>query len=410
VLFMDLDGFKRINDTLGHNAGDYLLQSVAARLKDGLRDSDIVARAVSDQSNEIFARLGGDEFTVIVPYIRDMEAVGALADRIRSLVGHPFIIQGREIVVTASIGIAVYPEDGGDAATLLKHADTAMYQAKDEGRNNWKTYSTALTTRAMHRLEMENSLRRGLERQEFCLYYQPQMRAADGRIDSVEALVRWNHPERGLVPPNEFIPIAEEGALIIPLGEWVLREALAQVRAWHKMGHSNLRVAVNLSGRQLRDANFVASVLQNLRATAFDGRFLELELTETILMDSTESTIGRLKQLSEAGVHFSIDDFGTGYSSMGYLKRFPIQLLKIDRSFVQGLPHNPDDVAIATAIISMAHSLHLEVVAEGVETPEQAEFLRRAGCEKLQGYLFSRPQPAAQIPALLAHGLTEATA
>ena len=401
VIFLDLDGFKRINDTLGHNAGDYLLQSVAERLKDELREGDIVSRPADPVNPPDFARLGGDEFTVIVPNIHDLRVIAHVADRIRNLVTRPFVVHGQEIVVTPSLGIALFPDDGADAAALLKHADTAMYHAKDAGRNNWQMYSASLTTRARARLEIENDLRRALEREEFCLHYQPQIRTVDRRIASAEALVRWNHPQRGLVAPMEFIPVAEECGLIVQIGEWVLRQACMQSRAWRDAGLGAIRIAVNFSGRQLRDPDFLGTVFRAIEDAGIDGGLLELELTESILMDSADANVARMRSLREAGIHFSIDDFGTGYSSMSYLKRFPIGMLKVDQSFVRGLPASTDDAAITTAIIAMAHSLRLDVIAEGVETREQADFLVRAGCEKLQGYLFGRPLPAQGMEPLL---------
>jgi diguanylate cyclase (GGDEF)-like protein len=401
VIFLDLDGFKRINDTLGHNAGDYLLQSVAERLASEMRATDVVARALATPDSAGFARLGGDEFTIMLPRIDDLRLVATVADRVRELISRPFIVSGQEIVVTASLGVALFPGDGVDGATLLKHADTAMYHAKDAGRNNWQMYSAALTTRARMRLEIENDLRRALDRREFFLHYQPQAVAADGTIASVEALLRWNHPQRGIVSPLEFIPVAEETGFIIPIGRWVLFEACRAARRWRDQGPGAIRTAVNLSGRQLRDPKFVDDVRAAIAEAGIGADVLELELTESILMDSADATVARMRALRDDGVSFSIDDFGTGYSSMSYLKRFPIGTLKIDRSFVRGLPLESDDVAITRAIISMAHSLRMDVVAEGVESTAQAAFLRAAGCDKLQGYLYGKPMSEQAIAELV---------
>lgn len=404
LLFLDLDGFKRINDTLGHSAGDYLLQSVAARLKGKLRAGDIVSRPALDESSLHFARLGGDEFTVVLPDIEDTDVVKLIADRVQSMLSRPFQIGEEEITVSASIGIAMFPDDGNDAAALLKHADTAMYHAKDQGRNNWQMYSKTLTTQAMARLSLENDIRKGLERDEFRLHYQPQVLAHDGSIVGMEALIRWQHPQRGLVSPAEFIPVAEESGLIVPMGEWVMRTACRQVRAWQAAGVATPRVAVNLSARQVRAPDFVDSVAAIIAETGIGADLLELELTESILMDSELQRIEGLHQLRALGVHFSIDDFGTGYSSLAYVKRFPIGMLKIDQSFVRGLPHSANDAGITTAIIAMARSLELDVIAEGVETSEQLAFLQKAQCSKLQGYLFSRPVPPEKIEQLLRLG------
>ncbi len=404
LLFLDLDGFKRINDTLGHSAGDYLLQAVAERLRDKLRAGDIVSRPALDEGTLHFARLGGDEFTVVLPDIEDVQVVKSIAQRVQSMLCQPFRIGSEEITVTSSIGIAVFPDDGGDAATLLKHADTAMYHAKDKGRNNWQMYSKSLTTKAMARLTLENEIRKSLERGDFRLFYQPQVNAGDGGIVGMEALIRWQHPERGMVSPADFIPVAEDSGLIVPLGEWVIREACRQVRAWQQAGIATPRVAVNLSACQLRAPDFIGVVSSIVREAGIRGDMLELELTESILMDPEAQRIEGLHQLRSIGVHFSIDDFGTGYSSMAYVKRFPIGMLKIDQSFVRGLPHSANDAAITTAIIAMAHSLDLDVIAEGVETPEQRDFLCRACCGKLQGYLFSPPVPPEKMENLLRQG------
>ena len=404
LLFLDLDSFKRINDTLGHSAGDALLQTVADRLQGQLRAGAFIARPALDESGLHFARLGGDEFTVVLPDVDTAETACMVAQRIQAVLGQPALIGDQEIEITSSIGIALFPGDGDDAAMLLKHADTAMYYAKEQGRNNWQLYDQTLTARTTARLALEGDIRKGLERGEFRLFYQPQVRANDGTVIGIEALIRWQHPQQGLVMPGRFIAVAEESGLIVPIGEWVLNAACSQLREWQRGGVSVPRVAVNVSARQLAAADFLDSVAAIIVTTGVAADLLELELTESILMDPEAKRIKELFHLREMGVHFSIDDFGTGYSSLSYIKRFPIGTLKIDQSFVHGLPQNADDAGITTAIISMARSLDLDVIAEGVETPEQLDFLQRAQCPKLQGYLFSRPLPPDEMEALLRRG------
>jgi diguanylate cyclase (GGDEF)-like protein len=404
LLFLDLDHFKNINDSLGHSAGDELLRGVAQRLNETLRTGDMTSLGWRDEPGVSLARLGGDEFTVMLPGLKDIGAAARVAVRIQAACQRPFVIDGQEISVTFSIGIAMYPDDGLDTESLLKHGDTAMYHAKSEGRNGWRAYARSLTTRANARLNLEADLRRALERGEFCLHYQPQVRAADGSISGVESLIRWNHPERGLVAPDEFIPVAEDCGLIVPIGTWVLRQAGLQAKSWREHGVGPFTTAVNVSARQLRIDGFAYSTLREFSDHGVDPRLMELELTESILMGAGDGLATELAMLHEAGVRLSIDDFGAGYSSMSYIKRFRIDCLKIDRNFISGLPDNADDVAIATAILSMAHSLGLEVTAEGVETEGQAQFLRVAGCDSLQGYLFARPAPAAALDVLLREG------
>jgi len=404
LLFLDLDGFKRINDTLGHSAGDLLLQAVAARLKETVRVGDFIARSGREGEGVHFARLGGDEFTIVLPDLADGAIVDRVADRVLAALNRPFQVDGQALTMTASIGIAVFPEDGADAAALLKHADTAMYHAKDQGRNNWQMYRRTLTRRAAARLGLENDLRRSLENGDFELVYQPQVRSTDGRIVGMEALIRWRHPERGVVSPADFVPVAEESGLIVPIGQWVMRTACLQLRSWQRAGIETPRVAVNLSARQVRSPDFVASVFAVLAEAGISPDLLELELTESILMDPDAQRLDGLNQLRARGVHFSIDDFGTGYSSMAYIKRFPIGMLKIDQSFVRGLPSSVNDAGIVTAILAMARSLRLDVIAEGVETTDQSTFLQQAQCPKLQGYLFSRPLPPGPMGELLRSG------
>jgi diguanylate cyclase (GGDEF)-like protein len=400
ILFMDLDGFKGINDTMGHNTGDLILQWVSDRLQKGIRPYDMLSRTNTDEAEVGLARLGGDEFTALIPKIAKPEDALLVAHRIRELMHRPFVLDGREVVLTASIGIAVYPDDGEDASTLLKHADTAMYHAKDNGRDNCQFYSASLTQRVQQRLNLESNLRHALARNEFSLLYQPQFDLASGRIQSVEALIRWNHPEQGVVSPMDFIPLAEENGLIVPIGEWVLRTACTDAARWQHEGHA-LRVAVNLSPMQFKDPELVRSVLEILGQTGLAPELLELEITEGAVMEDSGATLATLEALSLHQIQIALDDFGTGYSSMSYLKRMPLNNLKVDQSFIQGLPHDRDNHAIVRAILSMAQNLGFSVTAEGVETFEQVEALRHMACDTLQGYYFSSPVPAVDIPGLL---------
>jgi predicted signal transduction protein with EAL and GGDEF domain len=406
LLFVDLDGFKRINDSMGHNAGDELLQAVARLLRGQLRSTDVVSRMGVLAPRLDVGRLGGDEFTIVVANVEGEAEASSIARRINDVLREPMTIAGRQMVVTASLGMAMFPRDGADAMTLLRHADTAMYHAKESGRNNWQMYNRGMTAQALQRLDLEQCIRQALADNEFRVHYQPQVLASDGTILGLEALLRWNHRERGPIAPATFVPVAEDSSLIVPVGDWVLREVCAQLKRWQEAGLPAIRAAVNVSRRQLDQPEFVESILAAIRDAGIAGSALEVELTESMLMSSDSTTIAKLTRLRDVGVTFAIDDFGTGYSSMSYLKRFPIGCLKVDRSFVQGLPRSLDDAAIATAIISMAHSLRMQVVAEGVETPEQAAFLRSAGCDRLQGYLFGRPVPASQIEPMLLQGVT----
>jgi diguanylate cyclase (GGDEF)-like protein/PAS domain S-box-containing protein len=401
VLFMDLDGFKNINDTMGHDVGDQCLKLVADRMRDGLRISDMVSRATIGVSELAFARLGGDEFTALLLGLSRPEHAWAIANRLGDVMRQPFVLEGREVLLTASIGIAMYPDDGIDASKLLKHADTAMYHAKEQGRDNCQFYSASLTQQAVRRMNLANNLRLALNRGEFLLRYQPQFDHKQGRITSVEALIRWQHPQEGLIPPLEFIPLAEEIGLIVPIGEWVLRTACAEAARWNRAGQP-LRIAVNLSPLQIKGPGLLAMVSAVLAQSGLPAELLELEITEGTIMQDDGQTLKTLLALRNAGVRIALDDFGTGYSSMSYLKRMPLDNLKIDRSFVMGLPENAEDHAIVRAILSMAKTLGFSVTAEGVETVEQARVLAAMDCDSLQGYYFSRPVCAADIPALLA--------
>jgi diguanylate cyclase (GGDEF)-like protein len=388
VLFLDLDRFKLINDSLGHAAGDAALREVAARLRGCLRAEDTVAR------------LGGDEFAVL---LEDGAAadVAPVAGKLLRVLSEPLAVQTRELVVTASIGIALYPADGDDAELVLRNADAAMYRAKEEGRNAYAFYSRSLDASALERLVLESGLRRALARDELVLYYQPQVALDSGAVVSVEALLRWRRPDGEIVPACRFVPLAEETGLITEIDEWVLRAATRQIKAWQAQPHAPARVAINLSGRSLRKAVFTQTLAEIVRGAGVDLRALAFELTEGVVMADAEVTTGILAAL---GCRLGIDDFGTGYSSLSYLKRFPISLLKIDRSFVRDLPGDKDDAAIVNTIVAMARSLRLEVVAEGVETRAQLDFLRASGCARMQGYLFAPALAADELLAFVRRG------
>jgi diguanylate cyclase (GGDEF)-like protein/PAS domain S-box-containing protein len=382
LLLVDLDRFKYINDTIGHQAGDQLLKQMAARLRACLRDSDIIAR------------LGGDEFVILMQDAANMEAVTAVADKILEVASRPLIIEDQEFLVTASIGISVYPHDGADLQTLLRSSDLAMYRAKDAGKNGYRYFAPEMNVHSRIRMEIESALRGAIDRQEFVLHLQPKLQLSTLTVAGMEALIRWQHPERGLLNPSEFIGIAEETGLIVPIGDWVLEEACRHGQALREAGHRNLSVAVNLSARQLFDDDLAKRIAEILRITGFPAQNLQLEITESAVMRDAEQAVRLLTALHSTGVRMAIDDFGTGYSSLAYLKRFPIDCVKIDRSFIRDLPQNSDDVAITRSIIAMAHNMTLEIVAEGVETVGQLEFLQACGCDEIQGFLFSEPLPA----------------
>jgi PAS domain S-box-containing protein len=403
VLLLDLDGFKNINDTLGHGAGDQLLQGTADRLRQGVRPADMVARQGSEAAVEPeigLARSGGDEFIILIPHMAHVEDAAPVADRILELMRQPFQLVQQDVVLTACIGIAVYPDDGKDAETLVKHANTAMHHAKEKGHDTCEFYSDNLTQKAMRRLSLGSSLHRALERDEFSLVYQPQVDVRTGRVLSVEALLRWNRFGQGLISPMEFIPLAEETGLILPIGEWVLRAACTQAAEWRARGHS-LRVAVNLSPVQLRDRQLNERVTRALSETASAPEHLELEVTEGALMDDNPETVKALHALREAGFQLSLDDFGTGYSSLSYLKRLPLNNLKVDRTFVSGLPADSDSHAIVRAILALAHHLGFSTTAEGIETLDQAMLLKQLNCDVLQGFYFAKPMPAEEVDAVL---------
>ncbi len=399
LLFLDLDHFKRINDTLGHTLGDRLLQAVAGRLRECIRSA--VDRPGVLSAEGTVARLGGDEFIVALCDIERIQDVTNIVQRVLVAMAEPLRLDRHDIAVTASVGVSVYPHDGEDAETLLKNADTAMYQAKEAGRNSYLFYDKTMNATTYNRLALEAKLRKALEQDKLLLHYQPQIDMYSGRLIGVEALLRWRHPELGLILPEQFISLAEESGLILPIGEWVLYTACAQARAWQDAGLQPMRIAVNISGRQFRARELTSSVRGALQAAQLESRWLELELTESILMQDALHTIETLRVLKAMGVRLSVDDFGTGYSSLSYLRRFPIDMLKIDRSFVHDIAERPDDVAIVGAIIAMANSLKLDVVGEGVETERQLAFLQQQGCGLGQGYLFSKPLPAKEFEAWL---------
>ena len=401
MLSVDLDRFKRINDTLGHAIGDLLLKEVANRLIQSLRPTDYVTRDTLSPLDRCVARQGSDEFTVLLADLHQGQDAAKVARRILDVLSRPFNLDGNEIVVSASIGIAVYPLDGGDVDSLLKNADAAMCYAKDQGRNNYQYYNHKMNTSAFEKLILEANLRKALERDEFSLHYQPKIDVASGAIIGAEALIRWRHPDLGLISPAEFIPLAEETGLIVPIGEWALRSACAQTRKWHDAGHTWMQVAVNMSSLNFKQEHFHDMIARVIADSGLPARCLELEMTESLLMQDAEAMVNMLKRLKATGIRLSIDDFGTGYSSLSYLKRFPLDALKIDRSFVKDITTSANDATITSAIIAMARSLKLSVIAEGVETEAQASLLCEQGCQTMQGHLFSRPLPPPEFTTLL---------
>jgi len=389
AMFLSVDRFKNIYETLGHEAADGLLCEVGGRLAACVREDDMLAY------------FGGDEFAFLLKHVNGAEDALKIAGRVREALGPAFGLGGRELFVTASIGISICPDDGADGQTLLKNAAAALHRTRQEGGDNYQFYKAEMNAAALKRLALESDLRRALDREEFTVYYEPQAETEGGRVTGMEALVRWNHPELGLVSPAEFIPLAEDTGLIVPIGEWVLRAACRQARSWHAGGFANLGISVNLSPRQFEQPDLLETVARVLRETGLGGESLELELTESSLMKNAEEAAAVLCRLREMGVKISIDDFGSGYSSLNYLKRLPIDILKIDQSFVREMTTDPKDAAIVKTVITLAHNLNLKVKAEGVETEEQLALLRRLGCDEAQGYLFSRPLPAREFERFL---------
>jgi diguanylate cyclase (GGDEF)-like protein len=398
VLFLDLDGFKHINDSLGHATGDRLLQSIAKRLVECVRASDTVSRQ------------GGDEFVVLLSEVELSQDAAITARRMLEAVAQPHSIDQHDLHVTTSIGASVYPDDGIDAETLVKNADTAMYQAKENGRQGFQFFKPAMNVRAVERQFIEEGLRRALERREFVLHYQPKVNLTTGAITGAEALIRWIHPTRGLISPADFIPVAEDCGLILPIGAWVLRDACAQARAWLDAGLPVTSMAVNVSAMEFRNENFLDNLFAILRETGLDPGSLQLELTESVLMKHAASTASILQTLRESGIQVAVDDFGTGYSSLSYLRKFPVDALKIDQSFVRHISTAGDDTTIVKAVIGMARGLKLRVIAEGVETREELAFLRAYRCDEAQGYYFSRPVLPHQFAKLLKSGALESNA
>jgi diguanylate cyclase (GGDEF)-like protein len=385
LLFLDLDRFKIINDSLGHSLGDLLLQDVAERLKRWAREQDTVAR------------LGGDEFLIVLTRIKDVADAAVAAERIVNAMTAEFVVQGHSLRISCSLGLSIFPEHGADGETLIKNADAAMYCAKENGRNNFRFFTGDMNAQVLERLTSENSLRLALDKKELFLVYQPQMDIATGRITGLEALLRWQHPELGLVPPDGFIRIAENSGLIVPIGEWVIRTACSQSRKWHDEGLPAVPIAVNVSAVQFRQEGFCELIKRVLQETGLAPQNLELELTESLLLSNADVMSSVFQELKAMGLKLAIDDFGTGYSSLSYLKQFPVGKLKIDRAFIRDVAVSADDAAITTAIISMAKSLNLKVIAEGVETEAQMSFLRAHQCDEIQGYYFSKPLAADQV-------------
>ena len=382
LLYLDLDQFKRVNDSLGHDVGDALLMKVAERLRQCVRHQDTVAR------------MGGDEFVMLLTDVDDMSGASAVARKVLKIMGQPMHLLKHEITITPSIGITLAPHDSLNADILLKNADLAMYRAKESGRNNYQFFTKEMNSKILEGLLIEGELRKAITQEQLVLHFQPQVEIESGNMIGVEALVRWDHPEKGLIPPDDFIPVAEETGLIVEIGEWILHNACCTMRNLEMSGFPAIKLAVNLSPRQFKDPNLIEMVQNVMDKTGFKPIQLELEITETLLMDNLDYAIGTLEQIQALGISLSIDDFGTGYSSLSYLKRMPIDSLKVDRTFIKDIPQDKDDEEITAAIIAMAHKLKLSVIAEGIETNEQWEFLKKNKCDIGQGYLFNKPLPA----------------
>jgi len=404
TLFLDVDNFKRINDTLGHDIGDELLQAITFRLLKSVRNSDTISRANENTINNTLSRLGGDEFVVLLSEVDDAPDAAVVARRLLKDISEPYMLKGHQVIITASIGISVYPSDGEDAQSLLKYADLAMYHAKDMGKNNYQYYTESMKSAAFDRLTLEEELNKALEKDEFSVYYQAKLDVQSRKIIGMEALIRWKHPEKALISPSGFIPLAEETGQIIAIDEWVLYTACLQNRAWQDAGFAPMVIAVNLSTSHLENTKLTKVVAQALQNSGLEPQYLELEITESKIMKNPVTSIIVLNELKAMGVRIAIDDFGTGHSSLNYLRQIPLDYVKIDRSFVMNITKAPHDIAIIKSIITLAHSLDLKVIAEGVETEQQLEFLREHECDEVQGYLFSKPVPADIFTQLLKEG------
>jgi len=400
IMFLDLDRFKLINDTMGHSAGDELLKITSQRLIEAVRKTDSIALNANGNASSI-ARFGGDEFTILLDDVENIQAIIRIAERIVENVSQPLMLERQEVHISTSIGIAIYPDDGKQADVILKHADSAMYHAKAQGRNNFQFFTEEMNKSSIELLSLENNLHKALVQNELCLYYQPQVSVVTGQLVGMEALIRWQHPERGFVSPGVFIPLAEETGMIMQIGEWVFREACSQGVSWLNAGYKLEKISVNLSARQLKDEGLPVLIALILEETGMPADKLCIELTETALILEPDVALARLTKIKELGVSLSLDDFGTGYSSLSYLKRFPIDTLKIDQAFIRDVKVDHEDAALVKAIIAMAHGLGMEVIAEGVEIQEQLEFLGANACDTIQGYLFSRPLPAKEMIGLL---------
>ncbi|MBI4715937.1 MAG: EAL domain-containing protein, partial [Nitrospirae bacterium] len=401
ICFIDLDNFKEINDGLGHEAGDQLLQTAAERILGSIRGSDYVSRYRPEEEADVLSRLGGDEFVLLLHNLARVEDAGTAARRVLKSVSQPYRLDGREVFITASIGISLYPEDGSDVDTLLRNADVAMYDAKKRGRNNHQFFSRTMNATAMEKAAIESRLKEALDRREFVLYYQSILETSTRKIIGMEALLRWHRPGQDIIPPDKFIHSAEENGMIVPIGDWVLHAACSQGRAWQEAGTGPLTVAVNLSRRQLEQKNLVEVVTRVLSETGFPPSWLELEITESTVMRNLDEALATLQELKGMGVRIAMDDFGTGYSSLNYLRRLPLDALKIDREFIENITRSRRDAAVVKVMIDLAHSLDLKVIAEGVETEPQAAFLLDQGCDEVQGFLFGRPSPAEEISRVL---------